>query len=88
MPSNLKDILRRSNLGQIEKKGIVKVLVALNISDPDQACLERFRALGLSIEKIIKNKIIGTIDVNNLPVLEADDQVAETEISVTLERHS
>ena len=85
---NLKDILRKSNQGLTEKSGYVKVLVALKSSKPDQASLDRLRALGLSIDRVVRNKVIGSIAADRLNALKKDPQVAEAELSVRLGPHT
>lgn len=88
MKMDLKDILRKSNQGLTERQGQVKILAALRTPDPDEACLNRLRGLGLTIDRVVKNKIIGSIDAEKLAALRADADVEEAELSVPLKRHS
>ena len=88
MTADLKSILKKSGRSLLQKEGTVKVIAALNVSEPDKACLHRLQSLGLSIDRTVKNKIIGSIAAENLPQLKTDSDVREVEVSVQLKPHS
>ena len=75
----------RRQLSQIEGRpdDEKQVLLALSIT-PDETCLDDLRIIGLRIEKVIKNKIIGTISAKHLADLRAHEQVTEVELSTQL----
>ena len=76
----LESILER--IEQPEAK--VKVLAVTTSREPDLAHL---RAMGLDIEDIIGNKVIGRIERRLIPYLETDPQIVEVERSVMLNPH-
>ena len=88
MTADLKSILKKSGQSLLEKQGTVKVIAALSVSEPDEACLRRLQSLGLSIDRTVENKIIGTIAAEKLSELRTDSDVQEVEVSVQLEPHA
>jgi hypothetical protein len=76
-----RDILQRSRPAR------VGVLVAIAGDEPSADCLERLGGVGLSIDRIVRNKLIGSIDRECLARLEQDPEVVEVEVSSTLEPH-
>jgi len=85
--NNLKEVLRKIKYN-VDKDGKVKVMVALNTAEPDESSLARFRRMKFSIDRVVGNKLIGSIPENNLEKLKRDPQVSETELSVPLKTHS
>jgi hypothetical protein len=83
----LRRILNETSPDPSRRRGVVKVLVDLNVFEPDEECISRLQEMGLTINRIIKNKIIGTIHSDRLAALKADFQVNEVELSVPLEPH-
>ena len=63
------------------------MLVAMACNEPDDELLERFHSLGLEVHKVVRNKVIGTIDAECVARLEADDDVIEVEVSSRLRKH-
>ena len=84
--SDLKKALRGSGLDLLARSGTTKVIVALRVAQPDAACLDHLRALGLSIERVLRGKIIGRVQARSIEALEADPLVEAVERSVALER--
>lgn len=63
----------------------VKIFAVTRTEQPD---LSHLRELGMDVERVIGNKVIGVIDSDLIADLESDDQIAEVERSVTLSPHN
>ena len=83
--SKLKEALDALGLGKGAGSGEVRVLVALRQPQPDAATLARLRALGLTIEKVVRSTLIGRCPAAVLDKLRADPAVGAVERSVPLE---
>ena len=88
MNRTLSEFLRKSDIGTLTPSGAAKVIVGLSQADPDEACLNKLRSIGLRIDQVIKNKIIGSIAQEHLDLLKANSFVAEVELSTNLKLHS
>ncbi len=82
---DLKKMLRASNEGLI-RQGRVGVVVSLG-APPGEGCLVRMQKLGLTINRVIGNKVLGSIDADRIRSLKEDAKVVEVELSVVLEPH-
>ena len=87
MNRDMKQILRNTANDLVEIAGQVKVLVALHESSPDEKCLAGLKALGLTIDKVVGNKVIGSINGAALSALGKARSVAEVETSTRLGPH-
>ena len=65
----------------------VRVLVALSMRDPSADDLKHVQELGLEIEQVIKNKLIGSIDNKRIKVLRDCSRVESVEVSGKLRLH-
>ena len=65
----------------------LRVFVEIDAKAPDAACLERLTALGLEIERVIGNKVLGTLDATDRAAVESDPQVRLIEVSRRLRKH-
>ena len=86
--SDLKKALQNSGLDLLASSRTTKVIVALRVAEPDAACLDHLRGLGLSIERVLRSKVIGTVEARAIPALKADPRVEAVERSVPLERRT
>ena len=86
MSTNLKAIRDRA-VGSAGQPGAVKVLVALRVSEPDASLLDRLRGLGLTIDRVIKSTVLGSVPASQMEALRGDAQVAEVEPSARLRPH-
>jgi hypothetical protein len=87
MKRSLRDLLNDSPFNQ-EPTGRVTVTVDLRDAKASPGFFERCKSLGMSVEKVSPNKIVGSIDAGRLAGLRADAEVREVEISRTLKPHS
>jgi len=71
-----------------ERRGPVQVLVDLKTRTAEPDCLRRLEANGLALDRVIGNKILGTIAGEALESLRADPGVADVEISSRLRPHA
>lgn len=86
-------VLRATRPGDARPAGAppearLKVLAALNtprLDDPTRVRLER---AGLSVDRVIGNKVIGTAAPADLDAVRADPAVAEVETSMPLRPHA
>lgn len=81
LKESLRDFWRR------RRRGPMAVMVALSRPKPEEACLERLRGLGLRVEGVIGNKLVGEIAEEALPGLEGDPDVLEVEVTRRLRKH-
>jgi len=86
--ASLKRVLQSANQRLTPNRGRVKVLVALNDRSPSDATLDRLRGLGLRIDRVIGDTVVGTIKADRLSALESDDGVVEAELSTPLEPYT
>jgi len=83
-----RDFLRATRPGDAQPTGgRVKVLAALNRGELDGPSRKRLEALGMSIDAVISNKIVGSLPAGNLQALRADPIIAEVQTSVPLHPH-
>lgn len=68
---------------QREDSGIIKVLVSLE-APPNDTNLADLQRLGLKVESVTRNKLIGEIESRSLPTLKEYPLVNEVERSVAL----
>ena len=57
----------------------MKVALALRAAEPDQPCLERLRSLGLSVDRVVGNKVLGSAKRADMAAIAADPDVMEVE---------
>ncbi len=84
--SSLRDLLNQSQLS-IHRTDPVEVIVDLQVSKPGDELINALRQLGLNIEQIIGNKVVGTIKSPQLASLREDPRVREVEVGVNLKPH-
>jgi hypothetical protein len=87
MKSSLKQLLRSPKVGLFQTSGEVKVIVDLNMPRAGAECLARLERIGLDIRSITHNKVIGSINAEQLPSLRGDSDVREVEVSTRLKPH-
>ena len=63
----------------------VKIFAVTRTAEPD---VSHLRDLGMDVERVIGNKVIGVIDSDLIADLENDDQIVEVERSVMLSPHN
>jgi hypothetical protein len=63
------------------------VLVALRAGGVDQDAREHLESLGLVIERIVQNKVIGSIPTARLAELRRDPLVGQVDVSTRLRPH-
>jgi hypothetical protein len=86
---NLKDIVRSAGESLGERQGSIDVLVDLKTRTAEPECLEHLKkAYGLSSDRVIGNKVLGTISGDSLESLRRDPAVAEVEVSSRLRPHT
>jgi hypothetical protein len=66
-------------------QGMVRILVELAGPSADEETLERLRSAGLSVERILGNKLTGWIPLSRLRDLERDPSVRAVERSLKLD---
>ncbi len=64
--------------------GVIRVLVELNAATADESVLERLRGIGLQVEDVVGNKVVGSIDAAAVDRLESMDDVKAVERSQRL----
>ena len=83
-----KDILRSTRPGDARPaSGEVDVLAALKGDGLDADTRQRLERLGLHIEQLIGNKLVGRAEAGCLDAIRADPAVSEVETSVRLKSH-
>jgi hypothetical protein len=85
---SLKSIALSAGESLGERQGLVHVLVDLKTRTAEPDCLERLEAHGLTIDRVVGNKVLGTIKGESLESLRLDPAVAEVEISSRLRPHA
>jgi hypothetical protein len=85
MTSDLKRIREALEKRGEDSRGRVRVFVALKAKNPEQRLLDRLRALGLSIDRVIDSTIVGAVPRSRIN--EGGPGVTEMEESVRLEAH-
>lgn len=83
-----KDRLAAAGEDLLSKQGPLRVLVDLRVGEPDVDCLERLREHGLTVEKVVGNKVIGTVEGERLEELRTVPEVAEVEVPSKLRPHA
>ncbi len=68
----------------LKEQGTLRVIVELEVRSPQDKDLERLGDLGLDVERVIGNKVVGSIPAAKLGGLEADDSVRMVERSEKL----
>jgi|KBSSwiStaDraftv2_1062776.scaffolds.fasta_scaffold244508_1 hypothetical protein len=84
--SSLRDLLNRSQQS-IQRTDPVEVIVDLQVSKPTDELINALRRLGLNVEQIIGNKVVGTIESPQLASLREDPRVRDVEVGVRLKPH-
>lgn len=69
-------------------QGPVRVVVELKSRSVEEAHLHHLEELGLVVERVVRNNVIGAVASDKLSALESDAIVAAVERSVQLKRHS
>jgi hypothetical protein len=87
MKRSLRDLLSASPYNQ-EPAGRVTVSVDLRGAKASTGFLKRCKNMGMQVEKVSPNKVVGSIDSEQIAALRADAEVREVEISRTLKPHS
>ena len=88
MTGKLGEVLRQVRSTSTSAEGHVKVLVALNSPEVSSETRAKLKAAGLEVDRVIKNKIIGSISSDRIDSLKALPEVEEVESSVRLEPHT
>ena len=57
----------------------MKVALALRTAAPDESCLKRLSALGVSVDRVVGNKVLGSVKRADIPRVAADPEVIEVE---------
>jgi hypothetical protein len=70
-----------------KRNGTLRVIVELEAREPREKDLEHLRDLGLAVERVIGNKVVGSIPAAKLDGLEKDDSVRMVERSERLGLH-
>jgi hypothetical protein len=71
----------------LKRNGTLRVIVELEAREPRKKDLEHLRELGLDVERVIGNKVVGSIPAAKLEGLEKDDSVRMVERSERLGLH-
>jgi hypothetical protein len=79
---DLKRALQRSGLDMLGTQGRVRVLVALHESD--DSALRRLTELGLVIDRVVGNTVLGSIEPSRVAALRQDPAVAAVDLSAPL----
>ncbi|MGH9318758.1 MAG: hypothetical protein ACRD3V_02575 [Vicinamibacteria bacterium] len=74
----------RNGLNRARAGDKLKVIVELEMRSPEEKDLERLGELGLKVDRVIGNKVIGSITAKQLPALEGDESVRIVECSQKL----
>jgi hypothetical protein len=78
-----------TSLGDLLKdEGAVRVIVELKSRPVEPAHLRRLEEIGLVVERVVRDKVIGLVPAEKLAALESDAIVAAVERSVKLKPHS
>lgn len=77
--ARLRDSLKRPEL--------LRVIVELEVRSPGQKDIQHLGALGLHVERVVGNKVVGSIPAAKLEGLEADGSVRMVERSEKLGLH-
>ena len=65
----------------------IKVFLETHAAAPDEAALEHLRGLGFEIEKVVGNKVLGSVESAAVDQLEADPLVRTVELSRRVGKH-
>lgn len=86
---DLAALLRSSplNLDESERSGPLQVIVDLHTREAGDGCLQQLESLGLRVNSVAGNKVIGSVDAAELPALRAHAEVREVEVSTRLHPH-
>ena len=83
----LRDKLKEIRASRPHPGDDIDVLVELSLRDPDDECIQQLQDAGLTIDKIIGNKVVGRIARESEARLESLSVVASVERSVKLKPH-
>ena len=83
----LKNKLKEIGASRFHAEYKIPVLVELSLPEPDDVCVQELQDAGLTIEKIIGNKVVGHIAVESESALESLPIVTSVERSVMLKSH-
>jgi hypothetical protein len=70
-----------------KRSGTLRVIVELEVRSPESKDLEHLGDLGLDVERVVGNKVVGSIPAAKLEGLESDDCVRMVERSEKLGLH-
>jgi hypothetical protein len=87
---NLRDALRSTRPGDAHPPdgGPVQVMIALRVAGAAaEQALSRLGGLGLTVERAIGSKVVGSVRSEHLDALKADPDVEEVQTSVRLAPH-
>ncbi len=71
----------------LKRPKTLRVIVELDMRSPEEKDLEHLGDLGLDVERVVGNKVVGSIPAAKLQGLEADDSVRMVERSERLSLH-
>jgi hypothetical protein len=71
----------------LKRPQTLRVIVELEVRSPKEEDLEHLGDLGLSVERVVGNKVVGSIPAAKLESLEEDDSVRMVERSDRLGLH-
>jgi hypothetical protein len=71
----------------LKRPETLRVIVELEVRSPKEADLEHLSELGLDVEKVVGNKVVGSIPAVKLSKLEKDGSVRLVERSEKLGLH-
>ena len=72
---------------ELKRPETLRVIVELDVRSPQDKDLEHLGDLGLDVERVVGNKVVGSIPAAKLEGLEADDSVRMVERSEKLGLH-
>jgi hypothetical protein len=71
----------------LKRPKTLRVIVELDMRSPEEKDLEHLGDLGLDVERVVGNKVVGSIPAAKLQGLEADESVRMVERSEKLGLH-
>lgn len=72
---------------QLKRPETLRVIVELQVRSPEEKDIQHLGALGLHVERVVGNKVVGSIPAAKLKSLEEDDSVRVVERSEKLGLH-
>jgi hypothetical protein len=71
----------------LKRRETLRVIVELEMRAPEEKDLVHLGELGLDVERVVGNKVVGSIPAAKLAELEKDDSVRMVELSEKLSLH-